>query len=151
MLIQGSLMHVNESVTSDRFLKFLADEAPAGHYFVAQPPPGIIMTAAIDWRIIVPDTAAVDTLAVALWNGYDLLVRPQHGDEMGRTPHVFIKMKNYKGEYDQFIIGKDLKKKEGLVHRMRETAAILFSSSHQAALMKEVEKTDASEYWLRVS
>jgi hypothetical protein len=151
MLVQGSLKHVNESLTSDRFLKFLADEAPAGHYFVAQPPPGIIMTAAIDWRIIVPDTAAIESLAVALWKGYDLMVRPLHGEGLGRTPQVFIKMKNFKGEYDQFVIGKELNKKEGVVHRMRETAAILFSPSHQAALAKELEKTAASDYWLRVS
>lgn len=151
MLVQGTLMHVDESLTSDRFLKFLADEAPGAHYFVAQPPPGIIMTAAIDWRVIVPEIDVVEELSAALWKGYESLVRPLHADALGRNPQIFVKMRNAKGEYDQFTIGKDFKKKEGLSHRMRETAAILLSSSQKEAVTREIERTNGSDYWQKIS
>ena len=150
MLVQGSLMHVNESLTSDRFLKFLADEAPDAHYFVAQPPPGIVMTAAVDWRVIVPDMAAIEALSAALWKGYDSMVKPLHGDNLGRSPHIYVKMNNVRGEYDQFTIGKDLKKKDGLCHRMRETATVLLSTDHEAAVRKEIQKTKDNDYWLSI-
>ncbi|HJV34322.1 hypothetical protein [Geomonas sp.] len=150
MLVQGTLMHVDESLTSDRFLKFLAEEAPRAHYFVAQPPEDIIMTAAIDWRVIVPKMDVVEDLSAALWKGYESLVRPLQADALGRTPLIFVKMRNAKGEYDQFTIGKDFKKKEGLSHRMRETAAILASNNHEEAVLREIERTNGSDYWQKI-
>lgn len=151
MLVQGSLMHVNEALTSERFLKFVADEAPCGHYFVAEPPPGVIMTAAIGWRVIVPDLPSIEVLADGLWKGYEYLVRPLHGDAIGRAPQIFIKIRNFRGAYDQFVIGKDLNKKEGLFHRMKESAAVLLSAGHEEAMLQEIEKTAASDCWRKVS
>jgi hypothetical protein len=148
MLIQGAFMHVDASVTADRFLRFLADEAPGGHYFVAQPPPGIIMTAAIDWRVIVPDLDAIDAVATALWSGYESLVKPLQDDQ--KKPLIFIQIKNVRGECDQFTIGKDVDKRAGFVHRMRESAAILSSKNKESAVRQEIEKTTGSDYWLRV-
>jgi len=148
MLIQGAFRHVQESLTADRFLSFLADEAPGGCYFVAQPPPGIIMTAAIDWRVVVPDRAVLDGLAVALWNGYESLVRPlQNGHGI---PQLLIQIKNVKGESDQFTIGKDVAEKEGLLHRMKESTAVLWSKNQESAVRQELERTEGSDYWLRI-
>jgi hypothetical protein len=150
MLIQGAFMHVNQSVTANQFLKFLADEAPGGHYFVAQPPPGIIMTAAIDWRVIVQDIDAIDALATALWSGYESLIKPLQNDSKERSPLIFIQIKNLKGECDQFTIGKDVDKKDGFVHRVRESAAILSSKNKESAARRELENTTGSDYWLKI-
>jgi hypothetical protein len=150
MLIQGGFMHVEQSVTANEFLKFVADEAPTGFYFVAQPPPGIVMTAAIDWRVIVPDSAAIDALATALWSGYECIVKPLQNDSEGRSPLIFIQIKNHKGESDQFTIGRDIDKKDGFVHRVRESAAILSPKNKELALNRELELTTGSEYWQKV-
>jgi hypothetical protein len=150
MLIQGAFMHVNESLSADRFLKHLADEAPGGHYFMAQPPPGIIMTAAIDWRVIVTDGEPVDGLAKALWSGYESMVKPLGGDSLGR-PSIFVQIKNVRGESDQFTIGKDVDKKDGLVHRVRESAAILSCKNKESAVKQEMERTISSDYWVKIS
>jgi hypothetical protein len=150
MLIQGAFMHVNESLSADRFLRHLADEAPGGQYFVAQPPPGIIMTAAIDWRVIVPDGDPIDGLAKALWSGYETMVKPLGGDSLGR-PSIFVQIKNVRGECDQFTIGKDVDKKDGLVHRVRESAAILSCKNKESAVKQEMERTTGSDYWVKVS
>ena len=151
MLIQGAFMHVKESVTTGKFLKFLADEAPVGHYFVAQPPPGIIMTAAIDWRVIIPDTDAADALARALWSGYESMVMTEGKDEKGSSPAIFIQIKNIKGECDQFTMGKDIDKKDGFMHRVKESMAILSSKNKESAVLLEIERTNLSDYWAQLA
>lgn len=140
-------MNVNASLSADRFLKHLADEAPGAHFFIAQPPPGIIMTAAIDWRVIVPDGDPVEGLARALWSGYESMVKPLGGD----NPSIFVQIKNVRGECDQFTIGKDVDKKDGLVHRVRESAAILCCKNRELAVKEEMERTTSSDYWVKIS
>lgn len=143
-------MHVKDSLIAGQFLKFLAGAAPAGHFFVAQPPPGIIMTAAIDWRVIVPDTDSIDALAAALWSGYESLVLAQGKGDNGNCPQIFIQIKNLKGECDQFTIGKDIDKKDGFMHRVRESIAIL-SSKNNEAVLQEIERTSTSDYWAQMA
>lgn len=151
MFIQGAFMHVNDSVTADQFLKFLSCEAPGGHYYVAQPPAGIVMTAAIGWRVIVSDAEAIEALAAALWNGYESFVKPlEENETIERSPVIFIQMKNLRGECDQFTMGKDVVKRDGFVHRMRESAAVLTPRNKEAAHRQEIEKTTESDYWLKV-
>jgi hypothetical protein len=149
MLIQGAFMHVKDLVTADQFLKFLAGEAPAGHYFVAQPPPGIIMTAAIDWRVIIPDSEAANGLATALWTAYESMVMPLACENSEEAPAIFIQIKNLKGECDQFFMGKDVQKKDGFLHRVTETVAIL-SSKNNEGLLQEIANTSASDYWAQI-
>lgn len=144
-------MHVKDSVTAGKFLKFLAGEAPAGHYFVAQPPPGIIMTAAIDWRVIVPDTEAADALATALWSGYESIVKPEGKGENGSRASIFIQIKNVKGECDQFTMGTDIDKKDGFMHRVKESLAILATKNKEAAFQQEIERTIGSDYWAQIA
>lgn len=150
MLIQGAFMHVKDSVTADTFLKFLAGEAPAGHYFVAQPPPGIIMTAAIDWRVIVPDADA-DALATALWSGYESMVMSQGKEDNGNCPSIFIQIKNVKGECDQFTMGKEIDKKDGFMHRVKESMAVLSLKNVESAVLQEIERTSLSDYWAQLA
>ena len=147
MVIQGAFMHVNGSVSAERFLRFLALEVPAGKYFVAEPPPGIIMTAAIDWRVIVPDAARLEALANALWSGYESMVQPARN---AGAPLILLQIKNASGEWDQFTIGKDVAKKEAFLHRVRETAAVLSSRDQESAVRRELEKTLESDYWLEI-
>lgn len=141
---------MKESVTADEFLKFLADEAPDGHYFVAQPPPGILMTAAIDWRVIVSDSASIDALATALWSGYESMVKPLEDEGMGRSPDIFVQIKNLKGECDEFTLGRDFDKRDGFVHRVRESAAVLSPKDKELALRREIETTTGSDYWQKI-
>jgi len=150
MLIQGAFMHVKESLTACQFLKFLAGAVPVGHFFVAQPPPGIIMTAAIDWRVIVPDSDAGDAFATALWSGYESLVMSQGRGDNGNCPQLFIQIKNLKGECDQFTMGKDIDKKDGFMHRVKESMAIL-SSKNQETVLQEIERTSTSDYWAPIA
>ena len=140
-------MYVKESSTAAEFLKFLAGAAPVGHFFVAQPPPGIIMTAAIDWRVIVPDMDAANALAIALWTGYESLLQTQGTDENGSCPLIFIQIKNVKGECDQFTLGKDIDKKDGFMNRMKESMAVLSSKNKESAVLQEIERTSTSDYW----
>jgi hypothetical protein len=149
MLIQGAFMHVKESVTADRFLKYLSDAAPSGHYYVAQPPPGIIMTAAIDWRIILTDADGAAALATALWSGYESLVKPQGRDDVNGAPAIFIQIKNLEGDCDQFTMGKDVDRQDGFVHRVKESVSVLASRTREAVL-REIEKTNASDYWAQI-
>ena len=141
-------MHVKDSVTADKFLKYLADEASIGHYFVAQPPPGIIMTAAIDWRIIISDTEAADALVTALWSGYEEMVKPEGKDS--DSPQIFIQIKNFKGESDQFTMGKDVDKKDGFLHRMKESMSVLALKSKDSAVLQEIARTSDSDYWAQI-
>ena len=150
MLIQGAFMHVKDSSIADQFLKFLAGAVPVGHFFVAQPPPGIIMTAAIDWRVIVPDSDAGDAFATALWSGYESLVSAQGKGDNGNCPQVFIQIKNLKGECDQFTLGKDIDDKDGYMHRVRESIAIL-SSRNSETVLQEIERTSTSDYWAQMA
>ena len=142
-------MHVKDSVTAGKFLKYLADEAPVGHYFVAQPPPGIIMTAAIDWRIIISDTEAADALVTALWSGYEEMIKPE-GKGNG-CPLIFIQIKNNKGESDQFTVGKDIDKKDGFLHRMKESMAVLAIKNKESAVLQEIKRTSDSDYWAQIT
>jgi hypothetical protein len=151
MLIQGGFMHVNGSLTAGQFLRFLACEAPAGRYFVAQPPPGIIMTAAIDWRVIISDTDAANALATALWSGYESLVKPQGKGENGNSALVFIQIKNVKGECDQFTLGKDVDKKDGFMNRVKESMAVLSMKNLESAILQEIERTITSDYWEQIA
>ena len=150
MLIQGAFMYVKESVTAGKFLKFLADEAQVGLYYVAQPPPGIIMTAAIDWRVIVHDNDAAEALATALWSGYESMVKSQGQDDADSCPSIFIQIKNHKGECDQFTMGKDIDKKDGFLHRVKESVAVL-SSKNKESVLQEIERTSMSDYWAQVT
>jgi hypothetical protein len=150
MLIQGAFMHVKDSLTADLFLKFLAGAAPVGHFFVAQPPPGIIMTAAIDWRVIVPDSDAGSLLATALWSGYESLVKPHGKNDNGSAPLLFIQIKNAKGECDQFTMGKDVELKDGFMDRMKESMTVLSLKNKESAVLQEIERTNTSDYWAQI-
>lgn len=147
MIIQGALSRVNGAISTKEFLGFLAGQVPDGHCFIVQPPPGIAMTAAMDWRIVVEEMTTITALATAIWNGYTGRVLPLQKERGTSSAGLFVQIKNAKGEFDQFLIGRDITDGESLVYRMEETARILFSENKVEAFRREMEDTVKSGYW----
>jgi hypothetical protein len=132
------------------FLRFLAERAPACHYFMVEPPPGISMTAAIDWRVILPGASAVSALAVALWGGYEAFIMPLHAMNAQSSAGIVVQIKNELGAHDQFLIGRDITDKEALLHRVKESTRVLFPSKHVREPALEIEETKSSAYWVEI-
>ncbi len=146
MIIQGALKHVNGAISTEEFMGLLA-QVQGGHCFMVQPPPGIAMTAAMDWRIVVEDMTKITAIATALWNGYVERVQPLQEKRETSSAGIFVQMRNAKGEFDQFLIGRDITDGEALVHRMEETARILCPKDKAEAFRREMEDTARSGYW----
>ncbi|KAF0216541.1 MAG: hypothetical protein FD174_3635 [Geobacteraceae bacterium] len=147
MFIQGALTNIHKSVSTDEFLRFLAAHVP-GNYFMVQPPPGINMTAAIDWRVVLQDVTDITPFASALWSGYETFITPLHNKDSKSSAGIFVQMKNEKGEFDQFMIGKDILDKEALNHRMEESTKILCLKNKAGVLQEALEETKRSGYWI---
>ncbi len=146
MVIQGSLASVNGAVSTAAFLRFLADRVPDGHYFLVDPPPGITMTAAIDWRVVLPDAGGVAPLTTALWSGYETLV--------GRAAPgagILIQIKNTRGQYDQFVLGREITEEAVFVHRMKESVRLLYPGGNVGDPREEIARTADSGYWVNLS
>ena len=150
ILIQGALTNVNRSVGTGDFLRFLAKQVPACHYFLVEPPSGISMTAAIDWRVIFPDHEAVSDLALALWSGYEAFIKPLHEHGANPSAGMFVQIKNEQGALDQFLVGKEITDKEVLLHRVKESARILFPKKNARGPQLEIEETRRSGYWVEI-
>lgn len=147
MIIQGALTQVNDAVSTEDFVGLLAGQVPDGHCFVVRPPPGIAMTAAMDWRIVVEDMTMIIAIATALWNGYAERVKPLQQEQGTSLAGLTVQIRNAKGEFDQFLIGRDITNGEALVHRMEETARILCPKNRAEAFRREMEDTAQSGYW----
>ena len=147
MHVQGALSNVNRSVSTDEFVRFLAERAPQGHYFMVDPPPGIVMTSAVDWRVVVPDTAAFAPLAAALWDAYEKFILPLRKDDASPPAGIVVQMRNGKGAFDQFKVGGDILDRETLVHRIGESARVLCPKNKAWDPRQEIEETMDSGYW----
>lgn len=147
MHFQGALSNVKGAVSTDEFVRFIAERAPQCHYFTADPPPGIVMTSALDWRIVVPDAAAFAPLAAALWSVYERFILPHRKEGEPSTAGIVVQMKNGKGAFDQFKVGGDILEKDALVHRIEESARVLCPRSKTWDPRQEIEETIDSGYW----
>ncbi len=147
MIIQGALTHVNGAISTEELMGLLAGQVPGGHCFMVHPPPGIAMTAAMDWRIVVEDISTIIAIATALWNGYVELIKPLRQERGISSAGLFVQIRNAKGEFDQFQIGRDITDGDALVHRMQETARILCPKNNKEAFLREMEDTSQSGYW----
>ncbi len=147
MIIQGALTHVNGAISTEEFVGLVAGQVPGVHFFMVQPPPGIAMTAAIDWRIVVEDMTTVIAIATALWSGYVERVKPLQQGRGTSSAGLFVQMRHAKGEFDQFLIGRDITDGEALVRRMEETAKILCPKNIAEAFRREMEETAQSGFW----
>jgi len=151
IFIQGALTNVNRAVETGEFLRFLAKQVPACHYFMVEPPPGISMAAAIDWRVIFPDHAAASALALALWSGYEAFIKPLHESDANPSAGLIVQIKNEQGAIDQFLVGKEITDKEVLLHRVKESARILFPKRNARGSHLEIEETRRSGYWVEIT
>lgn len=147
MVVQGALAHVGNTVSSEQFLRFLAQRVPNGEYFIVDPPPGIVMTAATDWRIVLPDAKAMQQMIAALWESYESFILPLHGEDATACATMLIQIKNHKGEFDQFSLGRDITLQELFVQRMQETARTLSPRNPQDAFCQEIRQTCDSGFW----
>ncbi|WP_287880935.1 hypothetical protein [Aquitalea sp.] len=150
MFIQGALANINREVSTDDLLRFLSVEVPQGIFFKFQPPPGTTVAAAIDWRALLYDAAAVATIATALWSAYDKFVKPIHEKDPSSSAAIFIQMKNDAGESDQFMIGGDIRDKEVLIQRFQESTARLKLNSSESVPGEELEEIKRSGYWVKI-
>jgi hypothetical protein len=150
MFIQGALANVDSDVTTEEFLMYLAEQVPDALYFKLQPPPGSIMGAAIDWRMLLRDAAAIATISTALWGAYEKFISPLHHQDPQSPAAIFIQIKNDKGESDQFMIGKDIKDKEILIHRFEESSKKLYPDKKGNEPTAEIEEIKRSGYWIQI-
>lgn len=147
MHIQGALSNVKGAVSTDEFVRFMAELAPQCHYFTADPPPGIVMTSALDWRVVVPDIAAFAPLAAALWSAYERFILPRRKEGEQSPAEIVVQMKNGKGAFDQFRLGGDILERDALIHRIEESARVLCPRSKTWDPRSEIEETVDSGYW----
>jgi len=150
MFIQGALANVDSAVTTEEFLAYLSEQIPDGLYFKFQPPPGSSVAAAIDWRAILRDAAAIATISMALWGAYQNFIEPLHQKDPTSSAAIFIQIKNDKGESDQFMIGRDIKNKEILIHRFEESSKRLYPYKKGKEPTEEVEEIKRSGYWIQI-
>ena len=150
MLIQGALSGASGAVTTEEFLRFLSERVPGGHCFLVDPPPGITMAAAIDWRVVLVDVADATRLATALWQAYETFVEPLH---KGASPGavVTVQVRNARGQFDQFILGKEITEEAALSHRMKESVRLLCAGEGGEDARLEIERTVDSGYWVNIT
>jgi hypothetical protein len=108
------------------------------------------MAAAINWRVIFPDHAAASSLALALWSGYESFIKPLHEGDANQSAALIVQIKNEQGAVDQFLVGKEITDKEVFLHRVRESARILFPKKHTREPALEIEETRSSGYWVEI-
>ena len=150
MLLQGTLKGAGNLLSTEDFLKYLAEQVPGGHYFMVRPPQGIIMTGAVDWRAVLPDASLLGAVAGALWHSYEHIAKTVQAEGVPASSGIFVQLKNEKGEFDQFVIGKEVKERAALEHRLAESARILHDGDGAAAGELEVRKTVSSGFWTRI-
>lgn len=148
MYIQGTLLNVRNVSTAD-FLEQVAEHAAEScHYFIVDPPPGITMSAAVDWRLIITGNGAVSAVAAGLWSGYEAFVLPLLAGQPNAA--IFIQCKNGKGQFDQFTIGATLTDKKGVTQRLEDACRLLspkITIESVNAILKETENSGFWERW----
>lgn len=147
MYVQGTLLNVKDVSTAD-FLKKVAEEAAGScHFFIVDPPPGITMSAAVDWRVVITANSALPTLAAGLWSGYESLVFPLLANQPNAA--IFVQCKNGKGQFDQFTIGGTLTDKKGLVQRLEDACRLLSPKITGQSIDLILKETENSGFWER--
>lgn len=150
MIIQGAFVNVNIPVSAAEFVGLLSAGLADGHCYVVDPPPGIVMTASIDWRLILRTLSDAPLLAAALWDAYESVISPLGRAGCASLPGILVQIKNHRGAADQFVVGGDIVEKEVLAHRMRETIRTLTPRDHAESVRREIEETEGSGFWEQV-
>lgn len=151
MIIQGAFVNLSRALTPDDFLAVVAAKTPSADCYLVDPPPGITMTAAIDWRLILRELSDVVVLSSSLWDVYEATISVLKRDDSESLPGVLIQIKNQRGASDQFVLGGDIVAKEVLMHRMKETVRTLAPKNHAEAARLEIAETEASGFWEKLT
>lgn len=144
MFIQGSLLNAR-SISTEDFVKHVAGQAADCHYFIVEPPPGITMSASVDWRVVVPSSTAVAPLAAALWSGFETFVMPLRTKQSNAG--IFVQCKNAKGQFDQFTIGIHLNDKKAVAQRLEDACRLLSPKHTENAVRQILKDTEQSGFW----
>lgn len=147
MIIQGAFVNLSREVSPCEFLRAVSGKTRNAVCYLVDPPPGIAMTAAIDWRLILMDPSDVASLSSALWDVYESTISVLRRDGSESLPGVLVQIKNQRGASDQFVLGGDIVEKEALAHRMKETVRTLAAKNHGEAVRQEIAETEDSGFW----
>ncbi|HEY6838615.1 MAG TPA: hypothetical protein VI389_07735 [Geobacteraceae bacterium] len=145
MLVQGGVTRRVKQMETAEFVRFVAQRAPASHYFVVDPPPGISMASAMEWRIVLAGASALAEVGAALWQAYETFVRGE-----GSAGELLVQVKNRKKAFDQFVVGREIGDEKALLHRLTESARLLAPKGGEESVEEELAETEDSGYWARV-
>jgi hypothetical protein len=151
MIIQGAFVNLSRELSSADFLAVVAAKTPNADCYLVDPPPGIKMTAAIDWRLVLRDPSAVASLSSTLWDAYESMISVLKRDDSETLPGVIIQIKNQRGASDQFVLGGDIIEKEVFFHRMKETVRTLAPKNNAEAVSQEIAETEESGFWEKLT
>ncbi|KAB0663500.1 hypothetical protein F6V25_16575 [Oryzomonas japonica] len=150
MFIQGALANVGREITTDELLRYLSSNIPESEFFKLQPPPGTMMAAAIDWRCLLYDAAAIATIGQVLWGAYVEFVKPIHDKNQNSDAAIFIQIKNEHGQSDQFMIGKEFKDREIFIQKFNSSVKRLNLESPKSMPSQEIDEIKHSGYWVHI-
>jgi|GEM_PF-3353345 len=146
LLISGALANVGGAVTTEEFLNYLSKHIPEAELYKITG----VTVAAFDWRAILYDTAAVATIASALWLGYTELIAPTKSDPKSAAA-IYIVIGNPEDENSQFWIGNEYKNKDIFVYNFnKRVKKIIETENAQGEIEREIMETEKSSHWLKI-
>lgn len=151
MIVQGAFVNLSMKFSPSEFLAVVAGKTRNTDCYLVDPPPGITMTAAIDWRVILLEPSDVSSLSSALWDVYASAISLLKRDDSEAPPGVIIQVKNQRGASDQFVLGGDIVEKEVFIHRMKETVRTLAPKNNAEAVRQEIAETEESGFWEKLT
>jgi len=150
MIIQGSFANVSGNITTDDLLKYFVENIPNIEFYKLQPLEGAFVNAAIDWKGVLHDTAAIATIASVIWGAYITFIKPEHDKDPKSSSGIYIQIKNQNNDFDQFMIGQEFKEREIFIKKFEESAKKLQLDSTTSDTKKEIEEIKKSEYWIKI-
>ncbi len=148
MQIQCAL--ANTGLSEQELIDYFISEMPNATYYKMNPPPGVFMNAAFDWRGLLHDTAAVIAVGTVLWNAYVKFVEPLINSGQKPNAGLVFQMKDMKGNSYQVMLGKQFKEKEIFIKDFNEKISKMTIEDNGEEFRKITEETERSEVWVKI-
>lgn len=146
LLISGALANVGGKISTDDFLRFLAEQLPEAELFKITG----VSAAAFDWRGIFRDVAAVASIGSVLWLGYTELIAPTKSDTKSDAG-IYIVIGDPSDKNSQFWIGKDYKDKDIFLKNFKKRVKkVTEEEDAQGRIRREIIETEESTHWLEI-
>lgn len=146
LLISGALANVGGDVTTEDLLNFLSKHLSEAEFYKITE----VTAAALDWRVVLQDTAAITTIASALWLGYTAIVAPTK-KEPDSSAGIYIVVGNAGDENSQFWIGNEYKDKDIFIENFtKRVKEVTETENSQGEITREILETEESSHWLKV-